>query len=112
MGLEKDVKLRLLHLEEMSEMFRAVGEQPLQMLDIISGVKSPFRFKQLCEDWAGYCKDPGYTSGQSTGGIRAAVAGGTWLASPKTTCWLAIPTALAIALLICIAGLVSWCSPS
>ena len=63
MGLEKDVKLRMLHLRDMGDMFRAVGEQPLQMLDIISGVKSPFRFKQLCEDWAGYCKDPGYTSG-------------------------------------------------
>ena len=51
------------YFDMMQEVYRRVGDDPYEHLAIIKEAKEPFRFVQLCRDWAGYCDDPGYTSG-------------------------------------------------
>ena len=59
-GMDKSLENAFLG---MKEVYRRVGENPYNELAIIKQAKEPFRFVQLCRDWAGYCDDETYTSG-------------------------------------------------
>jgi len=63
MGMDPDPKAREDYLGLMSEVITRVGNDPLGSIAYWADVKEPWRFIQLCRDWACYVKDPGYTSG-------------------------------------------------
>jgi DNA-directed RNA polymerase len=62
-GLQSDWAVRQNYLTTMSHIISRCGSDPLSHLSYIGAAKEPFRFVQLCRDWHGYIKDPGYTSG-------------------------------------------------
>jgi DNA-directed RNA polymerase len=62
-GLQADWDVRKNYLLTMSHILHRIGEDPMEHLAYLDGAKEPFRFVQLCRDWHGFIKDPGYTSG-------------------------------------------------
>lgn len=63
MGLPPDHEVRKSYLLEHSTIIRDVGMDPLSFVSFWAGHKEPWRFIQLCRDWAQYMDDPGYTTG-------------------------------------------------
>lgn len=63
MALPPDHEVRKRYLMEHSSIIRDVGLDPLSFVSFWSGHKEPWRFIQLCRDWAQYMDDPGYTTG-------------------------------------------------
>lgn len=63
LGNSPDWEARKRYLSLMSPVLGRVGEDPLGNKGLWLEAKEPWRFVQLCRDWAGYLADPGYTSG-------------------------------------------------
>jgi DNA-directed RNA polymerase len=63
LGLAPDPKERERYLDTMSAAIVKAGNDPLGSLAYWADVKEPWRFIQLCRDWAGYIENPGYQSG-------------------------------------------------
>jgi DNA-directed RNA polymerase len=63
MGLPPSHEIRQDYLREYSPAIRRVGEEPLDHVSFWAEQKEPWRFIQLCRDWAGYLADPGYVTG-------------------------------------------------
>ena len=63
MALPPDQEARKRYLLEHSTVIRDVGLDPLSNVAFWAGHKEPWRFIQLCRDWAQYIDDPGYTTG-------------------------------------------------
>ena len=62
-GIRGDNKRKRDYFLSMAEVYKRVGEDPLDCLSMIESAKEPFRFVQLCRDWAGYCRDSKHTTG-------------------------------------------------
>lgn len=62
-GMEKDEKARLAFLHDQRLMIEAAGCRPIDHLEFIDEAKEPFRFAQLCMDWAEYRQDENYRTG-------------------------------------------------
>lgn len=63
MGLPPLHETRTRYLQEHSTTIRQVGMDPLGYVAFWAEQKEPWRFIQLCRDWAQYMDDPGYTTG-------------------------------------------------
>lgn len=63
MALPPDHEVRKRYLMEHSSVIRDVGLDPLGYVSFWANHKEPWRFIQLCRDWAQYMDDPGYTTG-------------------------------------------------
>ena len=62
-GVEANEKARMDFLHEERGGIRAAGNDPLGQLEFIDRAKEPFRFTQLCMDWACYQENPWYRTG-------------------------------------------------
>jgi DNA-directed RNA polymerase len=62
-GIEPDWDKRKRFLKEASGLIGLIGGDPLAHMGHWAEAKESWRFVQLCRDWHGYLKDPGYTSG-------------------------------------------------
>jgi len=63
LGVGGDEQQRFNQLMTNRQLYQEIGRDPLSFLGEVGAAKEPFRFVQLCRDWAGYLDDPGYTSG-------------------------------------------------
>lgn len=63
MGLPPVYETRNHYLQEHSTAIRDAGLDPLGYVAFWASHKEPWRFIQLCRDWAQYMDDPGYTTG-------------------------------------------------
>jgi DNA-directed RNA polymerase len=63
MALPPNQEVRSRFLMEHTAAVRAAGQDPLDHLGFWSQQKEPWRFLQLCRDWAQYLDDPGFTTG-------------------------------------------------
>lgn len=62
-GIERNEKARMDFLHEERGGIRAAGSDPMAQLEFLDRAKEPFRFAQLCMDWACYQDNPWYKTG-------------------------------------------------
>ena len=62
-GVERNEKARMDFLHEERGGIRAAGNDPLGQLEFLDRAKEPFRFTQLCMDWACFQDNPWYKTG-------------------------------------------------
>ena len=62
-GVEPNEKTRMDFLHEERGGLYAAGSDPLGQLEFIDRAKEPFRFAQLCMDWACFQDNPWYKTG-------------------------------------------------
>ena len=62
-GIERNEKARMDFLHEERGGLYAAGSDPLGQLEFIDRAKEPFRFAQLCMDWACFQDNPWYKTG-------------------------------------------------
>jgi DNA-directed RNA polymerase len=62
-GIERNEKARMDFLHEERGGICAAGSDPLGQLEFIDRAKEPFRFAQLCMDWACFQANPWYRTG-------------------------------------------------
>ena len=62
-GIERNEKARMDFLHEERGGLYAAGSDPLAQLEFLDRAKEPFRFTQLCMDWACFQDNPWYKTG-------------------------------------------------
>ena len=62
-GIKGDRKRKSDYFLSMAEVYKRIGENPLEHLSMVEAAKEPFRFTQLCRDWGSFCRDQAYTTG-------------------------------------------------
>ncbi len=62
-GIERNEKARMDFLHEERGGIRAAGNDPMAQLEFLDRAKEPFRFTQLCMDWACFQDNPWYKTG-------------------------------------------------
>lgn len=62
-GCSKDEKARINFLHDERDVIAAAGRSPVDYLELFDRAKEPFRFAQLCMDWACYQDNPAFRTG-------------------------------------------------